>query len=102
MHKQVRHDITKLMLGGCNKIYKQGHLTFILTPSKTLVQTPLQAFYLEPRTHYWKRRILLIRTMVELEEIRNLNELASFCASGQVMWVATGNKIEKLRQIAYT
>lgn len=71
------------------KIYYQGNLTFIITPSKIIIQTPLQMFYLEPRTHYWKRRIDLIKAMIELQEIRNLNELSSFCAGGNVEWVST-------------
>lgn len=71
------------------KIYQQGRLTFILTPTKITVKTPLQSFYLAPKTHYYNRRLKLIENMIMLGEIRDLNELASFCANGNVIWVAT-------------
>lgn len=91
------------MLGGNSRIFEQGNLTFILTPTKITVQTPLQMFYLEPRTHYWKRRMNLIRAMIELQEIRDLNELASFCGHGNVEWIATNVPlaIEKPKRLAY-
>ena len=74
---------------GIPKIYKQNRLTFIITPNKTLVKTPLQMFFLEPKTHYFNRRLNLIRTMIELGEVRDLNELSSFCAGNSVMWIST-------------
>jgi hypothetical protein len=76
------------------EVYKQGRLTFILTPSRTIVKTALnQRFFLEPRMHYWQRRIRLINTMIQLGEIRNLNELAEWCGRG-VEWVPTDYTFE--------
>lgn len=72
------------------KIYEQGRLTFIISPTRITVKTPLQSFYLVPKTHYYSRRLKLIESMIMLGEIRDLNELASFCANGNVCWVASG------------
>lgn len=71
------------------KVYKQPPLTFYVLPNKVLVQTHHQLFYLEPSTHRWKRRITLIQNMLELGEIRNLQELADFCANGCIYWTTT-------------
>lgn len=71
------------------QIYNQGSLQFILTPEKIIIITPLkQQFYLEPKMPYWKRRLKLIRTMIILNEVRSLNELASFTNPG-INWVTT-------------
>lgn len=89
------------MEGTTNKIYHQGNLTFIVTPTKVLVKTHLQMFYLEPKLKYWNRRLSLIRAMIELEEIRNLNELASFCANGGITWNVTTSScyVDKLQPV---
>lgn len=71
-------------------IYRQNYLTFIVTPERIVVKTNLgQQFYLQPKVHYWNRRLKLIRTMIQLNEIRDLNELASWCASGNIAWEPT-------------
>lgn len=67
--------------------YRVNNLTFILTPEKIYIQTKHQCFYLEARTHYWERRLLLIRTLVQLNEIRSLEELSAYCAGGNVIWI---------------
>lgn len=73
-------------------VSRQGGLTFILTPNRITVRTSLpQTFFLEPKAHYWKRRLNMIRIMIELGEIRNLNELAGWCGHG-IEWVSTSNK----------
>lgn len=72
------------------KIYKQGNLTFIITPQRIVIRTNLgQQFYLQPKVHFWNRRLKLIQAMIELDEIRDLNELASWCASGNIEWATT-------------
>lgn len=76
------------------KVYKQKNISFIITADRIVVRTPLnQAFYLQPRQHYWTRRLKLIRMMVELDEIRDLNELASWSGRG-IEWVSTSRKYE--------
>lgn len=75
------------------KIYRQNKLTFIITEDRIYVKTALQEFFLEPRTHYWNRRTKLIKTMIELGEIRTLNELSSFCGSGNILWTINTKKI---------
>lgn len=70
------------------EVYTQRNLTFILLPHKIIVRTSLgQEFYLLPRQHYWRKREKLIGTMIRLGEIRSLDELSSWCASGQIAWV---------------
>lgn len=77
------------------KIYHQGSLTFTITTERIIVKTLLgQQFYLQPKVHYWNRRLKLIRTMIELDEIRDLNELASWCASGNIEWVPTSKEYD--------
>jgi hypothetical protein len=74
--------------------YHQGRLTFILTPDKIAIRTSLnQTFFLNPKAHYWKRRIATIRIMVQLGEIRDLNELAVWCGHG-IEWVDTRQVFE--------
>lgn len=82
------------------QIYKQGRLTFILSPQRIIVQTSLpQTFFLEPTEHYWTRRIKLINAMIQLGEIRDLNELATWCGRG-VTWVPIDNyHIEKTENL---
>jgi hypothetical protein len=79
------------MKGEQPSIYEQGNLTFYVYSRKIVVVTPHQAFYLEPSRHYWNRRVQLIMRMIELNEIRNLNELASWTNPG-INWVATSKK----------
>lgn len=76
-----------------NKVYRQGKLIFIITPKKTMVQTHLhQMFILEPKMHYWRRRLRLINTMIQLGEIRDLNELSEWCGHG-IQWTSTDSPI---------
>lgn len=71
------------------KIYRQKNLTFIVSPQRITVRTSLpQTFYLEPVAHYWRRRERLIGMMIELGEIRTLEELATWTRPG-VNWVST-------------
>jgi hypothetical protein len=63
-------------------VYIVNNLTFILTPERVLVKTNLQTFYLRPTTQKYKKRMAMIRLMIELNEIRNLEELASWCGTG--------------------
>lgn len=81
-----------LMVADELQVYRQNQLTFILLPEKILIKTSLQMFTLEPKTHYYNRRIALIRAMISLGEIRSLEELSSFCASGQIAWINTSAK----------
>jgi len=77
------------MQSGISQIYHQGTLTFILTPEKVIIMTSLpQTFYLEPKQHYWVRRLNLIRRMIEIDEIRNLEELSEWCSRG-IAWIPT-------------
>lgn len=73
------------------EIYTQNYLTFIITPERIVVKTPLQSFRLLPKTHYFNRRMKTIALMISLNEIRNLDELAAWCASGNIEWVPTSH-----------
>lgn len=77
------------------QIYTQDRLTFIVFPSKVIVATGLQQFYLSPKAHYFNRRLNLIKAMIALQEIRDLNELATFCAPG-IDWVHTSTHYDLL------
>lgn len=69
------------------EIYTQGKLTFIITQERITVRTSLmQVFYLEPKAHYWQRRTKMIATLIRLNEIKNLNELSTWCGQG-VDWI---------------
>ena len=84
------------------QIYHINNITFIATPETVFVKTKLQMFYLEPQTSYWNRRVQFIKTMIAIDEIRSLNELASFCAGGKVMWVSTRPEYHKsMLELAY-
>lgn len=77
------------------RTYRQGYLTFTLSPQRTIIRTSLQTFFLLPRESYWYRKLLFVRTMIELGEIRDLNDLAAFCGTG-IEWRATGATVEQL------
>lgn len=71
------------------KKYQQKSFAFILTEDKVVVCTNLgQAFYLAYRTHHWKKRLQVIRVMIELDKINSLQDLASWCAPG-IEWRST-------------
>jgi hypothetical protein len=82
------------MDGSNTRIFEQKNLTFIVTEKRIVVQTRLQCFYLEPKAPYWKRRLNLIRLMIQLDKIEDLNQLAEFCGPG-VAWVITLQKYNK-------
>lgn len=90
-------------MGQDYKVYYQEKLTFIIFPDKILIRTHLgQQFYLSPKTHQWSRKLRVIRLMVELNEIRTLEELASWTNPG-IEWMSTTRHldIENLRQTEY-
>lgn len=81
------------MQGEQYKIYRQPKLTFIIYKDKILVIGGMdQKFYLIPSRHYWNRRLKLIMRLIEVGEIRDYNELASWTNPG-INWVATFQKI---------
>lgn len=83
------------MHDGQPKIYKQSNLTFIVTPQRITVRTSLpQTFFLEPKAHYFNRRVKLISAMIMLGEIRSLEELAEWCGYG-VSWVSTSQSYNR-------
>lgn len=74
--------------------YPQKSITFIITEDRVVIRTSLgQTFYLSPKQHYWTRRVNLIRTMITLNEIRNLDELSSWCGHG-VEWITTSRQYQ--------
>jgi hypothetical protein len=83
------------MQGVTPKVYKQEKLSFVIIGDKIIVYTNLQAFYLQPKAHYWRRRMYLIEAMIELGEVRNLSELASWTNPG-IDWVSTSVKVDNL------
>lgn len=70
------------------KVYKVGKLTFVLLPKLVLIKTPLQAFYLMSLNRQGTKRLKVIRIMIELGEIRNLNELAGWTRPN-ILWTGT-------------
>lgn len=83
---------------GETKIYRQKNLTFIVSPQRITVRTSLgQMFYLDPIAHYWRRKERTIALMIEIGEVRSLNELASWCGVG-VAWVSTNHKYNTSNQ----
>lgn len=70
------------MVGDIEKVYKQHNLSFIITPEKIFVRTSLQAFSLEPKAHYWQKRMRLVRIMIELDQIQTLSDLAEWTRPG--------------------
>ena len=83
-------------MGEQPKIYTAEKLTFIVVGDKIVIRTKIgQQFYLLPKQHYWLRRIRLIRAMIELNEVRNLNELSEWCGNG-IDWVTTSQQYSKV------
>lgn len=56
--------------------YNHNNLTFIITPTKTIIKTPLQTFFLKSRNNFIQSRI--IREEVENKNIRTLNDLCGY------------------------
>lgn len=81
------------------QIYTTDKLIFIVSPEKVVVRTNLQQFYLLPKAHYFNRRLNLIRNLIVLNEIRDLNELASYTGRG-IDWVTTSIKYDLANQEA--
>jgi len=80
-----------------NKVIERNKLTFVLTPQKIYILNRLQAFYLEPREPYWKRRMLFIGMLVELGEVTDLDSLARYCGD-KVRWVPTNRFNDNIRR----
>lgn len=81
------------------QIYTTDKLVFIVCPDKVVVRTRMQQFYLLPKAHYFNRRLNLIRNLIILNEIRDLNELASYTGRG-IDWVTTSVKYDLEKQAA--
>lgn len=81
------------MQGEQPSTFIQNKLTFLIfaDTKKVVVMTPTQAFFLEPSRHYWNRRLKLIMKLIEVNEIRDLNELASWTNPG-INWVTTNKR----------
>jgi hypothetical protein len=81
------------------KTYRHGNLCFVLTPERVVIETALQSFFLEPSRHYWRKRVSMIRLMIEMDKIENLAHLAEFCVDANgtkvIDWVVTYRKYEK-------
>lgn len=75
------------------EVIKYNNLTFILYGKNIIIKTPLQAFYLCSnecwKTAFTNKRMRYIRLMIQLGEIRSLNELAGYTRPG-IKWTATG------------
>ena len=85
-------------------VYKIKNISFILTEKHIIVKTPLQEFYLLSNdywtTRFSKNRICLIREMIKLGEIRDLNDLAGYTRPG-IQWTnsRTVYNIDNCRRI---
>lgn len=81
------------MQGEQPSIYKTEKLTFLVyrNINKIVVMHNDQAFYLEPSRHYWNRRLKLIMRLIEVNEIRDLNELAGWTNAG-INWISTSKR----------
>lgn len=84
-----------LLKTNTTQIYTQGRLTFIIGQRHIIVRTSLQTFFLLPRQSYWHNRINRVRAMIELGEIRDLNDLATWCGEG-IEWRVTGIPFDTL------
>lgn len=75
------------------RVYKVGKLNFIFYNKDIIIKTSLgQTFFLEP-TGYWtpaynRGRLALIKSMIVIGEIRDLNELAGYTRPG-LKWAGT-------------
>ena len=81
-----------MVLNEKTQVFKCNNLTFVLYGKEIIIKTPLQAFYLYSN-EYWKagftnKRMQLIKLMIQIGEIRNLNDLASYTRPG-ITWTAT-------------
>lgn len=81
------------MQGEQPTIFQTDKLQFLVYPEnrKVVVIHHSQAFYLEPSRHYWNRRLKLIMKLIEVNEIRDLNELAGWTNPG-INWVSTNKR----------
>ena len=70
------------------KTYNHGQITFELTSQRIIVRTALgQSFSLQPSVHYYKKSLIKVRTLIELDKIHSLQELAHH-TNGVIDWVA--------------
>lgn len=86
------------MQGVTPQVYKQNKLCFVVSGDKIIVCTTMQSFYLQPKAHYWRKRIKLIETMIELGEVRTLGELAAWTNPG-IEWVSTSYKLDNMAMV---
>jgi len=81
-----------VVLSEQTQVFKCNNLTFILYDKEIIIKTPLQAFYL-CSNDYWtssftRNRMQLIRMMLQIGEIKDLNELAGYTRPG-IDWAST-------------
>lgn len=69
------------------KVFRCNSLIFVLLPTIVIVKTNLQTFYLRPLDRRAEKRLKVIRIMMELGEIRNLNELAGWTRPS-IIWTS--------------
>lgn len=91
MHFALDSGLIATMQGEQPRIYNTDKLTFYIFDNKVIIMTAHQAFYLAPRKSYYRRRVNMISRMIEINEIRDLNELAQWSGAG-VEWISTEKK----------
>lgn len=61
---------------GETRTYTHKNLSFVITPTKTIIQTPLQTFFLKSQNNLIQSRI--IREQVENRSIRTINDVCGY------------------------
>lgn len=63
-------------------------IRFVAKNDKLIIETHVQAFFLQPSENYWRKRLSIIRSLIEIGEIQDLDDLSRYCGT-VIKWVPT-------------
>lgn len=60
------------------KIYQRGEWRFSIG-DRIEIENANQRVYLEPKFHYYRKHLMFVRALIELDEIKDYNDLVHYC-----------------------
>ena len=61
------------------EVYKINNITFILHPSKTVIQTSFQTFLLMPTRHVYNKKMAILREEIRKGNMKSMAEVVNYC-----------------------
>lgn len=78
--------------------YSINNMTFILSPQKTIIQTPFQTFLVVPARHNFSKKLERLRDEIRKGNMKSMTEVVSYCnlkpgRRGQMLGIELVNTI---------